>query len=74
MECPWNGPFNIDSILAWNEKMAGLPAKNSPYGVHGMGLESTHSIWNILGSVKTSIAKQRLKVVIQGLHSFPFYC
>ena len=29
--------------------MAGLPAKNSPYGVLGMGLESTHSIWKTYG-------------------------
>ena len=59
MECPWNGPFHMESIwtpwLAWNEKMARLPAKNSPYGVHGRGLESTHSIWNIPGSAKTSL-------------------
>ena len=40
--------------MAWNEKMAGLPAKTSPW--NGVGIDPFHieSIWNIPGSVKTS--------------------
>ena len=48
MSMKWS--ISLDSIGGGGIKKAGLPAKNSRYGV----LHSTHSIWKILGSVKTS--------------------
>jgi hypothetical protein len=63
MESIWNSPFHGHSIWipewVWNEKMARDSAKNIPYGIHGMegGIHPFHmeSIWNIPGSVKTSL-------------------
>ena len=43
-------PYGLHSGYGM-KKWLGCQPKNSPYGVHGMGLES---IWNIPGSVKTS--------------------
>ena len=62
MESMWNVPFHVYSIWnpgwGWNEKIAEDSPKNVPYGIHGMdgGIHPFHmdSIWNILGSVKTS--------------------
>ena len=62
LEIPWNPhrmlmewyiPYGFHSGYRMKNWL-GCQPKNSSYGVHGMGLESTHSIWNILGSVKTS--------------------
>ena len=62
LEIPWN-PYGMHHSMDFPsgfhsgygmKKWLGCQPKNSPYGFHGMGLESTHSIWNIAGSVKTS--------------------
>ena len=52
MESTWN-PYGLHSGYGMKKRL-GSQSKNSPYGVHGMGLESIHSIWKIPGSVKTS--------------------
>ena len=35
------------------KKWLGHQTKNITYKVHGVGLDSTHSIWNLWGSLKT---------------------
>jgi len=69
IQIPWN-PYGMHHSMDFPygfhsgygmKKWLGCQPKNSPYGFHGMGLESTHSIWNIAGSVKTSKKFSALK-------------
>jgi len=70
MESIWTGPWNpygmvysMDNPYGFHsgyglKKWLGTQPKNSPYGIHGLGvgIHPVHmeSIWNHLGSVKTS--------------------
>ena len=43
-----DSPYGIHSGYGM-EKWLGTQPKNSPYGIHGLGVESTQSIWNPYG-------------------------
>ena len=57
MESTWTSAWNVHGMghSIWNlyglqsgygmKKWLGCQPKNCPYGVHGMALDSTHSIW-----------------------------
>ena len=58
LEIPWN-PYgmhhSMDIPYGFHrgygmKKWVGLQPKNIPYGFHGMGLDSTHSIWSPYGT------------------------
>ena len=61
MESIWTGPWNPYGFNRGYglKKWLGTQPKNSPYGIHGLGvgihLVHMESIWNHLGSVKTSV-------------------